>query len=93
MRQKVRKLCADAAVKRGAENHQFLCAKLRMPWKCPKRVVRKKTRRFDVSGMVQVSGKGEEALGPTKQEYVELCWREQIEIGPMKERQKRSGKW
>ena len=54
MRQKDRKLCVDAAVRRGAEcntGHQFLCAKLRMSWKCPKRRPQKEVKRFDVSGL------------------------------------------
>ena len=86
MRQKDRKLCVDASVKRGAEcntDHQFLCAKLRMPWK---RVARKETRRFDVSRLVWVSGEGKEALVSTKQEYVKA-------VLERADKRKRSGKW
>ena len=61
MRQKDRKLCVDAGVKRGAEcntDHQFLCAELRMAWKCSKPKPQKEVRRFDASGLRRVSRTG-----------------------------------
>ena len=74
MRQKDRKLCVDAAVKRGAEcntEHQFLCAELRMAWKCCKPKPQKEVRRFDASGLRRVSRTGGGEVRSQRQEYVE----------------------
>ena len=75
MRQKDKKCCLDVAVKRGAEcntDNQFLCAKLRMAWKCPRTKSRKEVRRFDVSGLSHTCvNEGEGALVSQKDEYVE----------------------
>ena len=71
-RQKDRKLCVDASVRRGTEcntDHQFLCAELRMVWKHSKLRPQKEVRRFDVSSLRQVhSTQGEEARSQ-RQEY------------------------
>lgn len=74
MRQRDRKLCVDAAVKRGAEcntDHQFMCAELRMVWKRPKPKPECEVRRYDVSGLRRVRSTGGEEVRSQRQEYVE----------------------
>ncbi len=68
----------DAAVRDSECNtdHLFLCTKLRMTWKWSKRVARKATRRFEVSGLSRVSRGEEEGLGDRR-----MCWRGLAEIG------------
>ena len=58
---------------RGAEcniDHQFLCVKLRMTWKCPKHKTNE-MRRFDVARLRCASGVEVEETGYWKQKFVE----------------------
>ena len=63
----------SGVVKRGAEcniDHQFLCVKLRMTWKCPKHKTNE-MRRFDVARLRCASGVEVEETGSWKQKFVE----------------------
>ena len=71
MRQSDRKLCVYAAVRREAEcntDHQFLCAKIKLNWRCSKPKTKQKGARFDVT---RLAANGSETRDSLRQVYVE----------------------
>ena len=103
MRQRDRKLCLDATVRRGAEcntDHQFLCAKLRMTLKWSKRLPRKETRRFQGRRpggsrcrgcCVSVVVRERKHWGLGGRSMWKLCWKELTETGLRKGQQRTNG--